>query len=1344
MKQFLGTVIFLWIGMNALCGQTTPLESLTINDGLSQGMINSALQDREGFLWIATKDGLNRYDGYDFTLFSHSSDQPYSISGHIVSALLEDSRGWLWVGTENNGLNLFDKTTEKFYRLQAGGNETAGLRSAKVMTLAEDPYGDIWVGSDVGLDRIVIPREFSLSQLRSNDLNAIFRVITETQDVAQVSSICFEDGQVRVGDRQGLFSRPIKGGRWQEIKLGGPFLVAAATEIGRDRYGALWVARLHGLTRLGPDGQQKHYPLSIAERMPKLQAMLEADGRHLLMGYTRLERLVLDDAGVAKQSVISHFDRFACSSMAIDRSGIVWVGSNGFGLYKYNPRKADFNHYMPGKSLQQIYEDRQERLWVWAGHQLSWLDAATGALRLPEGFPTDLTRARQLVQDPQGRYWFHLPFEEAGFKVSCYDPRTRERRDFPYTCEADPLTPMFISREGKLWVGCLAGMLIELDIHSGKMVYHQIDDYFVRNRSGIKASVFYEDSQGSLWIGATHGLLRMSRLKDGRVGFKAYQTQPGGLSENYILSILEDPQMPEILWLGTKGGGLNRFDTRAETFSVFGIKEGLPNHVIYGILPDLSAPGNPALWLSTNRGLCRFQLGNYSCRNYLAADGLQDNEFNTGAYCKTRAGALVFGGINGLNAFFPERLSQNNHQPPVLITGLRVNNQPIAPDTSGQGILAQVVNFTKAIRLRHHENMVSLRFSVLDYAAPEKNTYRYQLEGVDEDWVEAGYRREVTYTNLPPGKYTFKVQGASGRSQWSPEAMATMDITVLPPWWKTIWAWALWLTLAGLLAYSIQRVQINRVRLENQLQYEHRESERLAALGRMKTNFFSNITHEFRTPLTLILEPLRQVKNQLSDAESVAKLEMAERNGRQLLGLVNQLLDLSKLESGAMTLDTRPGDLEASVRHTTDTFRPLTQKRGIDLQYEPPATPLPIFAFDPQKVELIINNLLSNAIKFTPSGGRITLSLSRAERQAKLMVADTGSGISAESLPRIFDRFYQAPGESADLAQTGGGAGIGLALTKELVELMGGLIYVESSPGQGATFTVQFPIVSPQPEAVNSEPVNTLPVATDLPFVSPDDEPADSDMPLALIIEDNDDLRTFIQLTLQPHYKVITAIHGEEGIKKALEAVPDLVITDLMMPLANGYQVCETLKDHELTSHIPIIMLTAKSAMEKRLQGLRSGADDYLTKPFHTEELLVRAENLIATRRRIREKFGQNLLPQAICAQVEEEAFSKADQDFLNRITQLLEERLEDESLSVEDVARMLYLSRTQLHRKLKALTDQPANEFIRNYRLDRAMEMLRRREGNVTEIAVRTGFNSQKYFSVRFKERFGMSPSEV
>jgi signal transduction histidine kinase/DNA-binding response OmpR family regulator len=855
---------------------------------------------------------------------------------------------------------------------------------------------------------------------------------------------------------------------------------------------------------------------------------------------------------------------------------------------------------------------------------------------------------------------------------------------------------------------------------------------------------------------------------------KTAEQRNTSLNNNSVACLLPDPAEPgKRLWIGTKGGGINCLDLQTGRVNYLTTTEGLPNNVVYAILPD----GRGHFWCSTNRGLVRLSVQGATVSHiklFTIADGLQSNEFNTQAFFKAPDGELLFGGVNGLNRFFPESLELNKQPPPVYIIGMEINHQAKQFSISG----GTPLEYLDKIILEADQNNLSLEFAALDFTDPAKNRYRYQLLPIEKNWVEAGEKHFAHYTHLAPGEYIFRVQGSNNDGAWN-ETPVEIRVVVQPPWWQSRLAWIVYFSILAGIIWRVYLAQTRSIRLREQIAFEHRESKRVRELEQMKTNFFSNITHEFRTPLTLIIEPLRQVLKNPNADNWLVKVQLAARNSHKLLQLVNELLDLAKLESGAMQTEYRSGYVGDMLRPIVESFAGAAESKDVSIHLSIPENDIR-GAFDTDKIEKICFNLLSNALKFTPPGGKIQVSVLRTSGNSEMppfhnntgnwfmiSVKDNGKGIAKADLPYIFDRFYQAD-DTPERGQIG--TGIGLALCRELAELMGGKITAESKPGQGADFQLRLPLIhsatngtaAPTPDHKHeNQPVDdhqNIQPATGIHAGDSrqEERPADeTSRPLLLLAEDNDELRAFISQTLSDVYDVIQASDGRQAIELARQRVPDIVVSDIFMPHLDGIGLLVALKKDVITSHIPVLLLTSKTAFESRLEGLQQGADAYLGKPFQTEELLAWLDNLLETRRRIQEKYsrqasangnGQPNRPDVLEIEVPSPGavMSVLDRRFLEKLQQIVEQEIENENLSVEDVARNMAMSRSQLHRKLSAITGQSAGEFLRNYRLDRAMELLRAKAGNVSEVAWSVGFSNPKYFSTSFKERFGISPSEV
>jgi len=1359
-----------------LPAQSPVLERLGAAEGLSQGMIYDLLQDRHGFLWFATKDGLNRYDGYSFQVFQNNPFDRFSISDNEVLTLLEDHLGRIWVGTLNNGLSVLDPQTRKFYHLNK-------LSSQSVQSLAETPDGSIWAGTSTGVVRVRIPE---ILPFDNPNLAASAQIDTFFWDDKTVHSTPLpnqivdlegtKDGKLWVSSflQIGFFDTTT--GVFQSVyknpNLAPHEFFSSLFQEGPD--GSMWVGQPGQLLRIrGTSVEVFHLPeLSV---FPLTDIAFDLAGNVFVSTRKQIFKLSAAHAVAPEAARFELFYRFPAEGiigstrLLMDRGGLLWIGTNGYGLRKFNPGNHRFHHYLAGKSPRRIVTDTQRRVWVWqAGGMFRRLLEKEPQLAEPL-FSDSKFLQHDCVQASDGAIWLLCEAKQIehgkGVLIRLNGQSLAEEARFSIPLSVRMFSRLYEDKDRNLWVVGDRSQVGKFDPANSQ--WAAFDFSAITGFREASLSV-HMDPVRQLWIGTPHGLIQAIPVAEGLkfVLHKNNPNDPQSLNCNAVLAALDDPIQPErFLWLGTKGGGLNRFDKHTGTVEHFTTSEGLSNNVVYAVLPDSEG----SIWLSTNYGLSKFDPKTGVFQNFFSVDGLQENEFNTLSYARAADGRLYFGGVNGITAFYPSELKATATSPPVFITRLKINNQIVQ---IGKGILEKSIEQAQRITLDYLQNQLTFEFAAMDFAAPQMNQFRYRLLGADQDWLESTTANSATYANLAPGKYVFELLTGGSRGIWN-GVPTRLEIHILPPWWRTGWAYALYSLIFALSLWFFYRFQLNKIRLENKLQFEHKEALRLAELDKLKTNFFSSITHEFRTPLTLLLEPARQLLAQAKDRSIRYRLELIENNAHRLLQFVNQLLDLSKIEAGQMPLDLRPGNPGNTIRSVVEQFQPLALQNDVSLQLEMPDSVAPVF-FDELKLEQVLSNLLSNALKFTDKGGAVTVKLEigasfeATKENFRILVSDTGIGIASEDLPYVFDRFYQTK-------QARGGTGIGLSLTKELIERMGGTIAVESqtSGRTGSTFIINLPCEHADLQQIRADN-QTTPTTTASPFIprpmlrnadgdsnllnrpnpqkgaeSPTHNAgntstealAESVSPLLLLIEDDTELRQFLRASLPTGYRIAEAANGEEGIQMALELVPDLVISDLVMPKKNGFEVAETLKNNPASSHIPLILLTAKSATESKMEGLQRGADAYLTKPFRADELVAHIENLLVSRQRLHKHFLQSTQSKTV-AESAVAAFSAQENEFLQRLIQVVEANLDNDAMDAEAFARAVFSSRSQLHRKIIALTGRPLTEFVRNHRLDRARDMLAKREGSISEIAWRTGFQNAKYFSTCFKERFGMTPS--
>ncbi len=895
-----------------------------------------------------------------------------------------------------------------------------------------------------------------------------------------------------------------------------------------------------------------------------------------------------------------------------------------------------------------------------------------------------------------------------------------------------------IDEAGHIWVGSTSDGLSVWEPETSRLRTYTVREGVAANSPSRNVIGIYRDRRGRMWIlFDTRGLAFHDKQTDSLV--ICFDPDRGLASPMCAAEDLEGN-----LWMGTFAG-LLRLDQDGRVVEAISGPDGLPHDQVGSLLAD----ENGMLWMSTDRGFARYDPQTRELRSFDSRDGLPTNKVHFG-YARGHDGTIYFGGRGGLVSFDPTTFRRSDFVPPVVITALRIADREVRPGPGSP--LDRAIELKDGITLAHDQNDITLNFATLHFARPERNRYRFRLDGVDDDWRDPGQDRRAIYTSLSPGRYTFRVRGSNADGLWNEEE-TRLDIRILPPWWQSAGARLVYMLLALGFVALVYRQIIQRMRIRTALEVERVEARQWQDLDRLRKRFFSNVSHEFRTPLTLLRTPLQRLR-EAPDSGNAELFAMMSRNADRLGQLIDQLLDLSRLEAGRLPLHWGCNDVTAFLRTLITGFEPLASEGGIDLQVRIPEDPAVLW-FDADLLEKVTVNLVTNAVKHTPPGGRIVVNSTVAatprshpipvdpgsaylrtegfSRGLCLSVANTGSYIPPAEHELVFDRFQQLAGGGR-----AGGSGLGLALVKELVSLLEGSVHLSSDSERGTCFTVELPLFLEPPSRKAGEPCQPADAATPAAeTTTEEEEAASSGRQQLLVAEDNQDLRQYLAQSLGSSYNVLTAVNGEEALQLALAEIPDLVISDVMMPVMDGLELCRRLKTDWRTSHVPVILLTAKVGIENRLTGLEHGADDYLAKPFDSRELMARIANLTALRRQLQERYAdrvKSLDPDPL-------PVTSMDDRFLERCREIIDEHLEDD-LSVAAYAREVGLSRGQLHRKLKALTDLGPREFIRSHRLHRAAELLRGRYGNVTEVAYSVGFKGLSHFTRCFREQFGITPS--
>jgi len=1339
------------------CGQASAqkmgdYETISTAQGLSQGMVFDLLQDREGFIWVATKNGLNRYDGYGFKVFSNDPYNTHSLSSNTIVKLFEDSKGRIWVGTEDAGLNIYDKRTGKFHRVINSLSNPGSLSGNRIRCIEELPDGRILVASDgAGLNVVQLTDAF----FERDAAPAITRLTLP--NAAQVYGM----GRDKIG-------RTWIGGMDGSIYQYNPLRNSFAPLIGGQLYNNGYLTQdssiLINSNLFLFDGKDV-YALFDTSKTPVGNIVFRPreklwENHHRELHFYDVSKW---EPGKQLQWNLQLPERTRIIYPFItDRSGILWSGSVGYGLRKFNTGSNKFLTQLPGYSVRWIVPVKANDIFV-GDFAYGWRRLKNDSIeKMPFNKISSVTEIDNFIISKKGDYW--IKSDNKGYFN--YNSSVEKLSSYPgmndYQGRGDK-QPILEDSKGNIWFPGLGGHISQLNTASGKIDSFSINtDASKPMLSKAICTALYEDAQGVYWIGTQEGFAKI--IFSDKVNAAPKVTwyynnsiSRNSLNYNHVSCFLDDPLQPSTyLWICTKGGGLNRLNKKTGDFFHLTTKDGLPHDVVYGILTDDARN----IWGSTNNGIfCLLasaadDSSHWVFRNFTKAYGLQDDEFNTGAYAKLPNGDLAFGGVNGLNIFNPKEVLAAKFAPNVFITNIMINNSPVVTGDE-TGILSNNIEGTKSITLNYLHDILTLEFSSLDFTAPVQNKYRYQMVGVDKGWVESGTRRTTTYLHLPSGTYNFKVQGSNSQGIWS-DQMADLKITMLPPWWRTWWAYSIYLLLFAFGIRTYFRFGVNRAKLKAQLAFEHLEAKRMKDLDMLKSQLYTNITHEFRTPLTVILGMAQDVMDK-PDENCSNSMTMIMRNGQNLLNLVNEMLDLSKLEAGKMTMQLVNGDIINFLRYVVESFQSLAESNQKGLHFLTELDSLPV-AYDPEKVRQIVANLLSNALKFTREKGNIyiNVSVNLARDPAPslaliIKVKDTGSGIPEDQLHHIFERFYQLDNSHTRKAE---GTGIGLALTKELVKFMEGEISVKSPPA-GAAKGSEFTVTLPMKKIVGLEVTATNPVLTerlnpkqnaDINRLSLSNDNQNYSKPLILLVEDNADVVAYTTTCLSD-YRLAVGKDGREGFDIATEIIPDLIITDVMMPFMDGFELTERLRNDEHTSHIPIIMLTAKADMESRLEGLQKGADVYLQKPFHKEELLVQIKKLLEIRKNLQQYYLKksgliNGTPSSAILSVPVAVQNEVEDSFVKKVREAVEANLSDADFTVEKLCKLIYMSHSQVNRKLEALTSFSPNKFIRIVRFQKAKELLKT-PATIASVAYDCGFTDPGYFARLFKQEFGVTPHE-
>lgn len=1312
---------------------------LGVNEGLSQSTIFDIVQDRQGNMWFATYDGLNKYDGYDFTVYQHDEQNPYSIGCDITRSCMVDSQGNLWIGTEE-GLSLYDASQDKFYNYHYQKNRP-------ISGIVEISENQLLLFSNKSKSLLLFDTE--TQQFSNEPLHPSLLSISPT-------TISRQGDNVYIGSYKGVFVYSISRKTLEDItpnELQDKQILAILQQSPI----CLWIGTEgHGLYKVNPQTKETTNYVNTPGKKGGISSnyirSLALDSQNdLWIGTinslnTYNETTDSFDSYTSDTEVNGSLSQTSVRDIFMDSQGGMWLGTFYGGLNYYHPLKNRFQNIrsipktnsLNSNIIGCIKEDKHKKLWIGTNNGgLNFYDPQTCQFvhyTRKDGLASNDVKA---IYVDEAQNLVYIGTHTGGLSILRRNSGRIETFNQRATRNIYDIEPAI---NGDLW---LTGMTVLIRFNPQKKTLTRITAQSDgRPLAQEEFTYILRDSQQRLWMGSEKGMNVYTENKDGLL---VCPILPEGFPIRHKAVTAIHEAHNGIFWIGTRSG-LFRFDENKKEYKQYTTADGLPNNVIHGILED----ANGGLWLSTNKGLSRLQPETEKFRNYTDNDGLQSNQFTNNAHCRTADGQMYFGGINGITLFHPEQIVDNPYTPPVVITQLHLFNRRVFPNDD-TGILKTDISGTKSITLSSKQSMFSLDFVVSNYISGNHNTFAYMLKGFDKEWYYSNNLRTVSYSNLPAGTYHFLVKAANSDGKWN-ETPTELEIVVLPVWYKTWWAILLFIIAFVSITIFIFRYFWLRKSMEAKLQMERVDKERQKEVSEMKLRFFINISHELRTPLTLILAPVQEMLDKVSDRWLHRQLEHVQKNTNRLLHLVNQLMDYRRAELGVFNLKVRLNLIHNVVEKNFLFYERLAQRKRIAYNLSSNAEGREIFC-DPDYMELIVNNLLSNAFKYTGEGKSITVTLKEENHELLLQVKDTGSGIPIDKQGKIFERFYQADNEHL-------GSGIGLSLVQRLVELHHGRIELESEEGVGSTFSIYLPTEEstylPEEKLVESESIEEQRVYTtnnrDMYVIdtedkeSPEDEASPEETAAKdrqnkesiLIVEDNTDIRQYLCEELGKTYHILKAENGEEALSIVKEQEVSLILTDVMMPVMDGLQLCKQIKQNLRTCHIPVIILSAKTDLKEQLEGLQVGADDYIPKPFSMIMIATKIKNLFRTRYRAIEHYSNSLE-----VEPEKVALNPLDEELLKKAVAIVEKHMDNVEFSTEIFAREMCMSRSNLHIKMKALTGESANDFIRKMRFNQACKLLKEGKYTVSEISGMVGFNTPSYFATSFKKYFGCLPSE-
>ncbi|MDO6738813.1 two-component regulator propeller domain-containing protein [Wenyingzhuangia sp. 2_MG-2023] len=1313
---------------------------LSIKDGLSQRSVTSILQDSKGYLWFGTRDGINIYDGTNFSVFRHNSEDNSSLSHSWITCVFEDSKKNIWIGTKN-GLNRYNPKEKNFIRYKKNSHPYF-VTDNEIWNIEQVDNQTLWIGTNHKITTIDI-ENFTAHTLKTEvEKKFVSKKIRNTcKTIDGFLWVCMPTKILKYNPQNNTiiyYNYPNNSSIEAHLNN--------APKIYQDHQKTIWLGYENGLAVWDKNlNVFKDFKLNNTNSIrSSVRGFNEDNHGNLWVGtYTGL--YILNKKRTHLKNFVHHknavrsLSQNSIYSIIKDHRGDMWIGTWAGGINYFDYSFQSFKQIYAGYSnnmlnynvVSSIIQQENGNLLIGTeGGGLNYYHKKTGKFtyyqhnsKNPNSIGSN--NIKSLLLDADKNLWigthdqglFYLNLSKKPFKFQKIDlvlEESKHLKDYRILC-------LHQDQNQNIWIGTLT---------KGIFIYNRKNHQIKQLENKIKSvkCIVESNNPDTIFIGGSDGLEKINIHTQKITPLKYQRKNPSIRNSINCISVQN-----ETIWIGTEGKGLYEIHAKTKKTTKYGIAQGLLNEVIYGILLG----DDNKIWISTNSGISSLDLKTKKTENYLESNGLQGSEFNYGAYLKAKDGVLMFGGTNGLNFFKPKEIIKNNFIPPVDISGIKINNKNYIYITDS------IFN----IDLKYNENDINIDFTALSFSQAQKNQYAYKLEGFDLEWKYVGNNKTATYTNLDKGNYTFKVKASNNNNLWNTSGKS-IHITILPAPWRTWWAYTIYIIILIIAFYFVQRLILIRVKERNELKQEKFDRERLEEINQMKLTLFTNISHDFRTPLTLIIGPLqRMIHNKMGDNEIQKQHQIMHRNANMLLELINQLLDFRKSESGKQLLYASQSDIVSFVKNIKKAFDDLADFKQFKFDFISTEESLPLW-FDKIKMKKILYNLLSNAFKYNEIKGKIAIKISiqeaNSQKYAVIKIINYGEVIPSENLHHIFDRYYRFDKEGKQK-----GTGIGLALTKSLVELHHGNITATSSLEKGTCFKVMIPLgknhltsaqcIEHREEDLPLE--KSFLLEKNLKILEQESlkekTTLKKNMDTILLVEDNIDVRNFVKDIFKNQYNILEAEHGKEALEIIKTSEVQLVLSDVMMPEMDGFELCQHIKQNIVTSHIPVLLLTAKTATEHQKTGFHIGADAYIAKPFDASILALRVTNLLNTRKNLVSKFkkDQILEPKEITT-------TSADEEFLKKAIEIIEKNISDGDFNVKEFTEQMHMSRSVIYKKIKALTDQSITEFIRTIKLKKAAQMIAKTQLSISEIAYEIGFNDLKYFRSCFKKQFNTVPS--